>query len=106
MRDFGRLSLGLAMTALAAVVLTSGTATAGNYKGYAETGFIHDNKRECCEDAIYLAADDSALSCERAGGMPDYDPRRVRGSCDADWRQDSRGRLRFSCRASVTVRCR
>ena len=57
-------------------------------------------------DALLLAAEDSARSCERAGGTPDYDPRRVRGVCDADWHQDSSGGLRFSCRASVTVRCR
>ena len=96
----------LTVLSIAAVVLTAGTALAGNYKGYGDTGFVHDRKRDCCEDALLLAADDSALGCERAGGTPEFDPRRVRGVCDADWHQDSSGGLRYACRASVTVRCR
>ena len=91
---------------VAAAIFAPCPASAGNYKGYGETGFVHDRKRDCCDEAVELAAEDSALSCERAGGFADYDPRRVRGSCEAEWRQDRRGDLVYSCRSTVTVRCR
>jgi hypothetical protein len=81
-------------------------AEAGDFRGSGETGFVHDRKRDCCDDALLLAAEASAESCERAGGFADYDPRRLRGSCDAEYRQDDRGRLWYSCRSTVTVRCR
>lgn len=102
-RSPGRLLL--LMVTLAATLI-AGSAVAGSYKGFGETGFVHDRKRDCCDDAVALAAEDSALSCERAGGFADYDPRRVRGSCESEWRQDRRGTPVYSCRSAVTVRCR
>jgi hypothetical protein len=95
-----------ALALIVVVTLTGGVATAGSYKGYGETDFVHTRKRDCCEDALALAAENSARSCERAGGFADYDPRRLRGSCSSTSRRDGHGNSWYSCRSSVSVRCR
>ncbi len=98
----------MALAAAAATILSMAAAAsaAGGYKGYGSTGYEFDRKRDCCEEALLRAADDSAGACRRAGKLPDYDPRRLRGSCKSEWRQDGRGTVWYACESAVSVPCR
>ncbi len=65
-------------------------------------------KRDCCNEAIALAEEDSAIACRNVGGMPS--PMRGgaqrRGFCSWESRRDDDGVLGFRCQAEATVSCR
>ena len=104
MQTHARISILLLACVVAAAIATP--AAAGNYIGYGETGFSFSRKRDCCDAALEAAGRDSARACESAGGWADYDPRRLRGQCDTDWRQSSDGSVWYGCTAKTSVRCR
>ena len=97
-----RLLLGAAVVS---VVLASGPAFAESYQGWGDTGWNHDNKRDCCEDAIWLAQDDSMALCEMSGGHPKVPSGSARGLCDWDTRGSGRDRV-YRCTARADVYCR
>jgi len=86
-------------------LFTASPAMATSYKGWGDTGWTHDNKRDCCEDAVWLAQDDGAYQCETAGGVPKVRSGSARGLCDWDARGDGRNRV-YRCTADAEVYCR
>jgi hypothetical protein len=95
----------LLLGALALCLAAAAPAMAGSYQGYGDTGWTHDNKRDCCDDAGWLAQDDSAYRCESAGGHPKITSGTIRAVCDWDARGAGRDRI-YRCTASTTVHCR
>jgi hypothetical protein len=91
-----------------AVVLTAGTASAAQYPARSDTGWTHANKRDCCNDAIAQAQQNSALVCQNVGGTPS--PLRGgvqrRGYCQWESDVDHDGVTVFRCQAEATVPCR
>ncbi len=88
-----------------ATVLTAVPALADSHKGWGDTGWNHDNKRDCCEDAIWLAQEDSMNLCEMAGGHPKVPSGSSRGLCDWDARGSGRDRV-YRCVGRADVYCR
>jgi hypothetical protein len=80
-------------------------AGAASYVGYGDTGFGFSNKGECCEEAVYIAQENSARDCERAGGYADFRRSSARGRCDWSTKRGADGRPVFRCTASAQVRC-
>lgn len=84
------------------------TATAAQYSGRGDTGWIQAGKRECCNEAIAQAQENSAILCVNVGGTPS--PMRGgvqrRGFCNWESAQDDDGVLHFRCQAEATVPCR
>jgi hypothetical protein len=91
--------------AAVALLLAASTAGASNYQGYGDTGWTHDNKRDCCDDAGWLAQDESAWQCEQVGGHPKIPSGSVRAHCDWDSRGSGRDRV-YRCTATTSVYCR
>jgi hypothetical protein len=89
----------------ASMLLAPAAASAATYEGYGDTGWSHDNKRDCCEDAVWLAQDNAAASCEDAGGQPKLRSGSARGSCDWDADGNSFDRV-YRCKARARVECR
>lgn len=89
---------------LAAILLAT-PAWAVEYQGYGDTGWTRYDKRECCEEAVLLAQDDSMRQCENAGGVPKIRSGSSRGLCDWDARGDGYDRV-YRCTASTAVYCR
>jgi hypothetical protein len=91
----------------AALVLCTGTAVrAAQYPGWGDTGWAHTSKRECCNDAIEIAAEYSAQACMTAGGMPRaFAGASQRGTCSSEWMQ-SDGGLVYRCYGEASVWCR
>ena len=103
---FHRSALVLAAVLTGAFLLgEAATALAASYYGYGDTGWTHVNKRDCCEDAGWLAQDDSAWQCETAGGHPRIAGGSVRADCDWDTRGTGRNRV-YRCTARANVYCR
>jgi hypothetical protein len=91
---------------LAALLLWSPLpAAASDYTGWGDTGWKHDNKRDCCEDAVWLAQEDSIRRCELAGGQARVPSGTMRGFCDWEARGDRRDEV-FRCKAEAKVACR
>jgi hypothetical protein len=88
------------------VLLVPAPARAANYTGYGETDWGYDNKSYCCEDALQAAQDDSARSCEAAGGYPSIRSNSVRGRCDWEASRGRDGRRIYRCTATASVSCR
>ena len=57
---------------ISALLLASfvGTATATQYSGWGDTGWIYASKYDCCNQAIAIASQYSAQACYTAGGSP------------------------------------
>jgi hypothetical protein len=87
------------------VVALPGRLAASNYTGYGDTGFAHTSKAKCCEDAVFIAQDNSAADCERAGGYPDFRRTSARGRCNWETRRGN-GRTVYRCTATSSVYCR
>ena len=89
-------------------LLAATTSFAGQYPGRGDTGWVHVGKRDCCNDAIALAQEDSAFACRNIGGVPA--PMRGgvqrRGFCSWESSPDDDGVIVFRCQAEATVRCR
>ena len=80
-------------------------AHAGSYYGWGDTGWAFYDKRECCEEAVWLAQEESISLCENAGGHAKVRSGSTRGMCDWDARGDSRDRV-YRCTAKANVLCR
>jgi hypothetical protein len=80
-------------------------AFATEYQGYGDTGWNWYDKRDCCEEAVFLAQDDSFRQCENAGGAPKVRSGSQRGLCDWDARGDGMDRV-YRCQAKTSVYCR
>lgn len=89
----------------AATFLAPASGEAATYEGYGDTGWGFDNKRDCCEEAVWLAQDNAAASCEDAGGQPKVRSGSARGSCDWDADGDAFNRV-YRCKARARVDCR
>jgi hypothetical protein len=94
----------IVLAALAAVVIAT-PAFAVEYQGYGDTGWNWYDKRECCEEAVFLAQDDSVRQCQNAGGVAKVRTGSTRGLCDWDARGDGLNRV-YRCTASTAVYCR
>ena len=88
--------------------MVAGLATpafATEYAGYGDTGWNWYDKRACCEEAVFLAQDDSFRQCQAAGGAPKVRGGSQRGLCDWDARGDLDDRV-YRCQAKTSVYCR
>lgn len=98
----------IVVPALLAFVAFSADASAGQYPAYGDTGWVYAGKRDCCNEAIAIAQEQSALACRGVGGTPS--PMRGgvqrRGFCSWESAQDDDGAVAFRCRAEATVPCR
>ena len=99
---------GVVPLTILAFLLIAATAFAGQYPGRGDTGWVHVGKRDCCNDAIALAQEDSAFVCRDVGGTPA--PMRGgvqrRGFCSWESTLDDNGVTVFRCLAEATVPCR
>ena len=91
---------------IAALLLMSAAthAVAAEYEGAANTGWVWDNQRDCCDDAVALAQQDSAVRCRDAGGAPRIPGGLARGMCDWEVQGDVEGRM-YRCTATANVPC-
>jgi len=92
----------------AALLLLPAAARAAQYPGWGDTGWSHTNKRECCVDAIEIAAEYSAQACMTAGGVPrPFAGASQRGTCSSEWSQGGGGGgLTYRCYGEASVWCR
>jgi len=89
------------------VVLAATGALAAQYPGWGDTGWMYASKRECCAAAINIAADYSAQTCVTTGGVPrPFAGASQRGTCSAEWQQDSEGGMLYRCYGEASVWCR
>jgi hypothetical protein len=95
----------LAAAISVAALLGAAPALAGSYYGYGDTGWDFYDKRECCEEAVWLAQENSMQLCENAGGEPKVPSGSTRGLCDTDSRGSGRDRI-YRCTAKANVYCR
>lgn len=93
------------LLALLALLAAPGLAEAASYKGWGDTGWNFDNKRDCCEEAVWLAQEDSIRQCLDAGGRPKVRSGSTRGLCDWDAEGSSFDRV-YRCTANSEVYCR
>ena len=102
------MSTNRAVTAIAVILLCASSAAAGQYAGRGDTGWVEAGKRQCCDEAIARAQEDSAAACRLAGGAPN--PLRGgiqrRGFCQWESAVDDDGVRLFRCYAEATVPCR
>jgi hypothetical protein len=98
----------IALSVLAIIALVAGDALAGQYPGRGDTGWVYAGKRECCNEAIALAQNDSANACLLVGGTPRQMRGGVqrRGFCNWESARDDAGATLFRCYAEATVGCR
>ncbi len=99
-----RIAFGIAC----ALAATATVASARQYPGRGDTGWIYASKRDCCDEAIGRAQEDSAAVCHNTGGIPKAMRGGVqrRGSCEWESRTDANGDVVFRCLAEATVLCR
>ncbi|MFN2427919.1 MAG: hypothetical protein ABR587_15900 [Candidatus Binatia bacterium] len=95
----------LAAVAAVAFAAIASPAFAASYQGWGDTGWTHYDKRECCEDAVWLAQENSILLCENAGGSAKVRSGSTRGLCDWDARGSGSDRV-YRCTADTSVLCR
>jgi len=99
-----RIAFGIAC----ALATTATVASARQYPGRGDTGWIYASKRDCCNEAIGRAQEDSAAVCHNAGGIPKAMRGGVqrRGSCEWESNRDAAGDVVVRCTAEATVLCR
>jgi hypothetical protein len=94
--------------AMALILGSAANASAGQYPGRGDTGWINAGKRDCCNEALARAQQDSAVACRTVGGTPS--PMRGgvqrRGFCQWESDVDDDGVTFFRCYAEATVPCR
>jgi hypothetical protein len=94
------------MSTLAFAALVS-DASAAQYRGWGDTGWVYASKRDCCNAAVELANEDGALRCLEAGGQPSaLRGSRKRGSCSWTWMQDPNGEVVYRCQSEAQSSCR
>jgi len=90
-----------------ALVLCGAVVEAAQYPGWGDTGWIYASKRECCNEAIDIAAEYSANACVTAGGMPrPFAGASQRGTCSSEWNQGADGSMMYRCYGEASVWCR
>ena len=92
----------------AAVVLTTGPLAFGaQYPAWGDSGWVYASKRECCDAAIAIAQDYSAIACTNTGGVP-RPPMGggQRGTCTSEWMQDGSGGILYRCYGEAALWCR
>ena len=95
------------LLAACALLGAIGTARATEYPGWGDTGWIYASKRDCCNQAIAIAAQYSSAYCVNAGGNPtSFVGGGQRGSCSANWQQDDSGAMMYRCYGESSVWCR
>jgi hypothetical protein len=94
--------------AIGATMLAAPAAWSGQYPAWGDTGWVYASKRECCNAAIAIAQEHSAVACVNAGGTlrPQSSGVRRRGSCKWESNRDPNGVLVYRCRAEATAPCR
>ncbi len=92
----------------ASLVLAAAAAEASQYPAWGDTGWNHVNKRDCCNDAIGIAQQESAAACVNIGGTPSPTRGGVqrRGSCTWESTRDGDGHTIFRCYAEASIWCR
>ena len=97
-----------ALTVSMTLMLWISETAAGQYPGRGDTGWLYAGKRECCNEAIALAQEDSAAVCRNVGGTPNAMRGGVqrRGYCRWESARDDSGATVFRCQAEATVLCR
>jgi hypothetical protein len=86
------------------ILAIGGVAFADDYEGNGDTGWMWDNERDCCDDAVTRAQNDSAARCSTSGGEPKVRPGQARGMCDWDTQGDGDNQV-YRCTATATVSC-
>jgi hypothetical protein len=96
------------LAAATLLLLAPSITRAAQYPGWGDTGWVYASKRDCCDEAIGRAQEDSAAVCHNAGGIPKAMRGGVqrRGSCAWESRTDANGDVVFRCLAEATVLCR
>jgi hypothetical protein len=74
------------------------------YQGYGDTGWTEDNQRDCCDDAVADAQQDSANACTNAGGQPKIRSNFDRGLCNWNAQGDGDDTV-YRCTATADVDC-
>jgi hypothetical protein len=88
------------------LLLLATAAPAAQYPGWGDTGWISVSKRECCNEAIGIAASYSSQACVNVGGLPrPFAGAAQRGTCSAQWTQDEDGNLLYRCYGEASVWC-
>jgi len=99
----------VARAVILAVLCLVGFATgvrATEYPGWGDTGWVYESKRECCNYAIGIASQYSEQACGNSGGRPSpFEGGGQRGSCSAQWAQDTNGNLMYRCYGEASVWC-
>ena len=97
----------LALTALVVLLFAWTDARAAQYPAWGDTGWVYASKRECCNAAIDIAAQQSADACVTSGGVPrPFAGASQRGTCSAEWMQDEEGNVLYRCTGEAAVWCR
>src|SRR5947207_8265525 len=92
-----RMKRALGALAFLAAMSMGVRATAAQYPGWADTGWVHTSRRECCNSEIAIAIDHGAQACVNSCGVPLPVGLRVetgtrRPNCDrnaGDWMLDT-----------------
>ncbi len=102
-----RLRWRTSIAAVTMLLLIVPAARAAQYPGWGDTGWVYASKRECCNEAIAIAADYSAEACVNAGGVPrPFAGASQRGTCTSEWQQDGSGGMLRRCYGEASVWCR
>lgn len=102
-----RMKRALGALAFLAAMSMGVRATAAQYPGWADTGWVHTSRRECCNSAIAIAIDYSAQACVNSGGVPrPFRDGVQRGTCQLQWDQDAAGGMLYRCYGEATTWCR
>jgi len=96
------------LATIALLVVPTSHAAAAQYPGYGDTRWIHAGKRDCCNEAIALAQNESAAACRNVGGTPSPTRGGVqrRGFCQWESAVDDDGVTLFRCYAEASIWCR
>ena len=102
-----RMTRALGGLALLAAMSVGAVATAAQYPGWGDTGWVHASRRECCNSAIAIAIDYSAQACVNSGGVPrPFRGGVQRGTCQVQWNQDAADGMLYRCYGEASVWCR
>lgn len=89
-----------------AILGSAAAAGAAEYPGWGDTGWVYASKRDCCNAAIAIARDYSMGACVATGGVPRPTSGAQRGTCQAQWMQDTDGSMLYRCYGDASVWCR
>ena len=94
------------IVAAALLVLDTRASRASEYPGWGDTGWVYENKRECCNEAIGIASQYSEQECNTSGGRPSpFEGVGNRGTCSWQMTQDGYGNTLNRCYGQAAVWC-